>query len=236
MGLAKWVGCHVPCGPNKSYSLACKGSHRCGYHEMFSSSIYHKSHWLATFHHDHRLPGAQDQGSWSPLVWFCSSQANKVLNAWLRLVPFFAGSTEHLWPFRCPSAMGTHSSSVWSLCNRCTGSGIVVVSSWFPLFTREQSVSLDLNYTMLLLAGLFSVSLFFLICFSLGFTVSVHKDFICHFQELCGIHPSEAFQLLELSLDVCTGLSHKGSIIICWFSVVSGSTWVYVQNASHSLS
>jgi len=32
----------------------------------------------------------------------------------------------------------------------------------------------------------------------LGFTVSVHKDFICYLQELCGIHPSKAFQLLEL--------------------------------------
>ena len=52
----------------------------------------------------------------------------------------------------------------------------------------------------------------FYICFSLGFMVSVHKDFICYLQELCGIHPSKAFQLSELSLDVCTGLSRKGSI------------------------
>ena len=64
---------------------------------------------------------------------------------------------------------------------------------------------------MLLLAGLLSVSFFF-ICFSLGLTVSVHKDFTYYLQELCGIHPSEAFQLLEFSLDVCMGLSHKGSI------------------------
>ena len=42
--------------------------------------------------------------------------------------------------------------------------------------------------------------------------VLVHKDFICYFQKLCGIHPSEAFQLLELSLDVYTGLSQKGSV------------------------
>ena len=42
--------------------------------------------------------------------------------------------------------------------------------------------------------------------------VSVHKDFICYLQELCGIHPSKAFQLSELSLDVCTGLSRKGSV------------------------
>ena len=42
--------------------------------------------------------------------------------------------------------------------------------------------------------------------------VSVHKDFICYLQELCGILPSEAFQLLEVSLDVCTGSSHKGSV------------------------
>lgn len=27
-----------------------------------------------------------------------------------------------------------------------------------------------------------------------------------------GIHPTEAFQLLELSSNVCTGLSHRGSI------------------------
>ena len=42
--------------------------------------------------------------------------------------------------------------------------------------------------------------------------VSVHKDFICYLEEPCCIHPSKAFQLLELSLDVCTGLSHKGII------------------------
>ena len=36
---------------------------------------------------------------------------------------------------------------------------------------------------MLLLAGLLSVSF-------LGFTVSVHKDFIRYLQELYGIHPS----------------------------------------------
>ena len=64
---------------------------------------------------------------------------------------------------------------------------------------------------MLLPARLLSVSVF-LICFSLGFTVSVHRDSICYLQELCGIHPSKAFQLSELSLDVCTGLSCKGSV------------------------
>ena len=42
--------------------------------------------------------------------------------------------------------------------------------------------------------------------------VLVHKDFIFYLQELCGILPSEAFQLLEVSLDVFTGLSHKGSV------------------------
>ena len=42
--------------------------------------------------------------------------------------------------------------------------------------------------------------------------VSVHKDFICYLQWLCDIHPSEAFQLLELSLDVCIRLSHKGRV------------------------
>ena len=75
---------------------------------------------------------------------------------------------------------------------------------------REQSVSLDRSSSMLLLAGLLSVSFF--ICFSLGFMVLVHKDFICYLQELCSIHLSEAFQFLKLSLDVCIGLSHKGSI------------------------
>ena len=64
---------------------------------------------------------------------------------------------------------------------------------------------------MLLPARLLSVSVF-LICFSLGFTVSVHRDSICYLQELCGIHHREAFQLLELPLDVCTGLSRKGSV------------------------
>ena len=49
-------------------------------------------------------------------------------------------------------------------------------------------------------------------CLQLGFMVLVHKDFICYSQEQCGIHPSEAFQLLEFSLDVCMGLSHKGSV------------------------
>ena len=41
-----------------------------------------------------------------------------------------------------------------------------------------------------------------------------------------GIHPSEAFRLLELSLGVCTGLSHKGSVnhplIFCSFRVEQG--------------
>ena len=49
-------------------------------------------------------------------------------------------------------------------------------------------------------------------CLQLGFMVLVHKDFMCYSQEQCGIHPSEAFQLLEFSLDVCTGLSYKASI------------------------
>ena len=42
--------------------------------------------------------------------------------------------------------------------------------------------------------------------------VSIHQDFICYLQELCSIHLSEAFQFLKLSLDVCIGLHHKGSI------------------------
>ena len=87
---------------------------------------------------------------------------------------------------------------------------------------------------MPLLAGPLSVSFF--ICFSLGFTVSVHRDVICYLQELCGIHPTEAFQLLELLLDVCTGLSHKGSLhhpLILGCLRVRGGVCL---NASHSLS
>ena len=49
-------------------------------------------------------------------------------------------------------------------------------------------------------------------CLSLGFMVLVHKDFIYYLQEQCGIHPSEAVQLLEFSLDFCTGVSYKASI------------------------
>ena len=76
----------------------------------------------------------------------------------------------------------------------------------------------------------------FCICFSLGFTVSVHGDFVCCLPELCGIHPTDAFQLSELSLDVCTGLSHKGSIhhplILGCLRVTCG----VCLNASHGLS
>ena len=43
-----------------------------------------------------------------------------------------------------------------------------MVSSLRPLSVREQSVSLDLGSPMLLLAGLFSVSLFYLLFLELG--------------------------------------------------------------------
>ena len=50
-----------------------------------------------------------------------------------------------------------------SLCNSRTGHGIVLVSSEFPLSTREQSVSLDLNSSMPLLARMLYVSCFYLL-------------------------------------------------------------------------
>ena len=69
--------------------------------------------------------------------------------------------------------------------------------------------------------------------------VSVHKDFIHYFQELCGIHPSEAFQLLELSLDVCTGLSHKGSVnhllILSCLRVEWGCMFGMLHTVSHKI-
>ena len=59
-------------------------------------------------------------------------------------------------------------------------------------------------------AGLLSVSLFTWLLIGLHGLGS--QRFICSLQELCGTHSSETFQLLEVLLDVCTGLSHKGSI------------------------
>ena len=99
---------------------------------------------------------------------------------------------------------------VRSLCRGCTGHGAVVVSAWFPLSTRERSGSLDPSSSVPLLAGLLSVSFFYLLLAGLHGLSS--RSLTCCLQELCGTHPREAFQLLELSLDVCTGLSHKGSV------------------------
>ena len=107
---------------------------------------------------------------------------------------------------------GTHFSSVQALCSRHTGpSGGLFSGSPF----HEGAVRFTGSALLSAAAGRAAfcfIFCLFLICFLLGLIVLAHKDFICYLQQLCGIHPSEAFQLLEVSLDVCTGLSHKGSV------------------------
>ena len=106
---------------------------------------------------------------------------------------------------------GIHSSNVRSLFNGCTGRSIV--GGLFLVSPFHEGIVCFTGSELLDAAASRAAFVsFFFICFSLGLTVSVHKDFIYYLQELCGIHPSEAFQLLEFSLDVCMGLSHKGSI------------------------
>ena len=64
---------------------------------------------------------------------------------------------------------------------------------------------------MLLLAGLLSVSFFYLLLVGLH-GLSSQRLYLLLPEDVCSIHPSKAFWLLELSLDVCTGLSHSGSV------------------------
>ena len=58
----------------------------------------------------------------------CSSQADKVLDSLLRLVPFCVGLTELLRPVRCPSVMGAFIPPVSGLF-AMGALGLVVVSS-----------------------------------------------------------------------------------------------------------
>lgn len=103
-----------------------------------------------------------------------------------------------------------HYSSVWSLCNGCTGHGIVGVSSSFPLSTRGQSVSLDQSSSVLLLAGLLSVSFFYLLPVRLHGLGS--QTLFATSKSCVAFIPVKPSSFWSFRWIVCTGLSRKGSI------------------------